>query len=113
MASANRKFKYYFGYKGIFHEINRLNAALCIQRNWIQRRYNPEYSLCERVMMRGLAEITNSKIQNEFTYCKNIRKKNFKRDLEITKRVLADLEKKKLITKNRIKIKGKRKQNKN
>ena len=104
-----RIFRYYFGYKGIFKDINRINATLCIQRYWREFRYNPKYKLCERVMMRGLEEITNSKIKDDDTFSKKMRRKYFKKDLEITKRRLEGFEEKYSKTKNRIIIRGKRK----
>ena len=38
---------------------NRWNAAIIIQRNWRECRYNPMYKLCEKVQMGNQYEIVN------------------------------------------------------
>lgn len=85
---------YYFKYHGIFAEINKINAAICIQRYWREFRYNPRYCLCERVITRSLINIYNNsgiklEIKGDSEYRKFIRQKNFVHDLTITNQVLT------------------------
>lgn len=47
----------YYNYLGVFSEMNRINAAYTIQKNWRERRYNPKYKLCYKVEMSNIDDI--------------------------------------------------------
>lgn len=49
----------FYRYHGIFSEINKLRASICLQRAWRTCRYNPQYEMCERVLTRTLNELNS------------------------------------------------------
>lgn len=103
----------FYKHHGIFAEINKTNAALIIQKHWRNCRYNPYYSMCEKVTTNNLKNIIESsliKFQIEFNYNDDyykiqLRKKqeNFREELSRTRLFLEKRNKMKAFFANRIK----------
>ena len=99
-----------YKYHGIFSEINRLKAAICIQKKWRLCRYNPKYNMCEMVTTHNIENIKcdfNVTIEDT-EYIKNRLKQkqnNFKLELKNTQRFLQKYYTLKNIYKSRVILK--------
>ena len=104
----------FYKHHGIFAEINKTNAALIIQKHWRNCRYNPYYSMCEKVTTNNLKNIIESsliKFQIDLNDSDNFNKivqKNkqdkFRKEVVKTKLFLEKRNKMKLFFENRNKL---------
>jgi hypothetical protein len=87
----------FYQYHGIFSEINKLRASICLQRAWRLCRYDPHYIMCDRVITTTINSINmdyNFKVSiDETTYNINRLKqkqKIFKAEVEKTRKYLIN-----------------------
>ena len=108
----------YYNYLGVFSEMNRINAAYTIQKNWRERRYNPKYGLCYKVEMSNIDEIcieygigSKEELENQTPDFKNklleYRKLDFQKELNNIKEILKTVS----FSKERVILKARRKKN--
>lgn len=105
-------------YYGMFSEIIALNATIILQRAWRECRYNPRYTMCEKVTTRGIKDIamiynisiTISDEYDEYHNYKIKRKQEeFRNDLEMTRIFLSKYNKIHTKFKKRVILKPRRK----
>ena len=108
----------YYNYLGVFSEMNRINAAYTIQKNWRERRYNPKYGLCYKVEMSNIDEIcieygigSKEELEKQTPDFKNklleYRKLDFQKELNNIKEILKTVS----FRKERVILKARRKKN--
>lgn len=108
----------YYNYLGVFSEMNQINAAYTIQKNWRERRYNPKYKLCYKVEMSNIDAIcieygigSKEELEKQTPDFKNkllkYRKLDFQEELNKIKERIKTVS----FRKERVIIKGRRKKN--
>ena len=50
------EYTHYIGHEVDLFDIQKIRAAIKIQRNWRKCRYDPKYKMCEQVLMNNLKE---------------------------------------------------------